>query len=572
MTPPSTLQLLRALAWLRWRLMINAITRSGARDFLERLSRSAESVLPIAMLVLITPAALLLGAVGAWGGWALATGDPSALPLLEIVRWSLAAVLVMTLVAPLIFAGGQQASGTVRLLLLPFPRHVLYLSHVLGPLADPWIVLAIPMTLGLAAGLARGGAPASALVALVAAIAMVAVLLGVSALLSATIQLIVRNRRRAELLVLGGTLFIIVLSLIPSAFIEDSRDGRSRQGRRGAGVERPADVPRWIVVASKGIPSEAYTTAVRNASGERPAAAGALAVLGAWALLAHGLTWPLFQRMLQAPATSGRARGGSAERAFGATLPGVSPIVSAVAIAFTRLAFRTPRGRTLVLAPILMLALFAFLSIARGAAIPFGPARVGGGFSLTIFGIALSILSLGPFMFNQFAVDRAGLTLQFLAPLGVREMLYGKAIGGALIAAAPVAVSIAAGLVTGARAPLHWATLLVSTCAVYLIFAPVSAILSLVFPRTVDLSSIGQASNAHQAAGLLGMLALAAIVAPPSLLAAAGLRLWQSPLIALGLVTAWLLVSIAIAFVLFRIAERLLEERKENLLMVAVGR
>jgi hypothetical protein len=43
-------------------------------------------------------------------------------------------------------------------------------------------------------------------------------------------------------------------------------------------------------------------------------------------------------------------------------------------------------------------------------------------------------------------------------------------------------------------------------------------------------------------------------------------------MVALGLIAGWLLVSIAAAFVLFRIAERLLEKRRENLLMVAVGR
>jgi hypothetical protein len=570
-TERSTLQLLRSLAWLRWRLTINAITRSGARDFLERLSRSAESLLPIAILVLITPAALILGAVGTWGGWALAAGNPAALLMVEIVRWILATVLVMTMFAPLVFAAGQQASGMMRLLLLPFPRHVLYLSHTLGPLADPWIVIAIPMLVGVAAGLAAGGATTAALTALAAAVLMVTVLLGISALVSAALQLIVRNRRRAELLVLGGTLFVIVLSLMPSAFIEDTH-GRVSPRPGGASADRSVEAPRWLVVASNAVPSEAYTRLVRGAATGRPAGAAALAVLAAWALLAHGLTWPLFQRMLQAPATSGRTRGGSAERAFGAALPGAGPIVSAVAIAFTRLAFRTPRGRTLVLAPILMLVLFAFITIARGAAIPFGPARVGGGFSLAIFGIGLAILSLGPFMFNQFAVDRAGLTLEFLAPIGLREMLYGKAIGGALVAAAPVVVSIVAGVLTGGQSPIEWATLLLATCAVYLTFAPTCAILSLMFPRSVDLSSIGQASNAHQAAGLLGTLALAAIVTPPSLLAAAGLRVWHSPLAALGLVFGWLLVSIGVALVLFRVAERLLEDRRENLLMVAVGR
>ena len=96
--------------------------------------------------------------------------------------------------------------------------------------------------------------------------------------------------------------------------------------------------------------------------------------------------------------------------------------------------------------------------------------------------------------------------------------------------------------------------------------------ISLLFPRAVDLSSVGNASNAHQAAGLLGVLAFTAACVPPAAIAVFALRALASPLAAAGLLAGWLLIASALAYVGFRIAERLMEERRENLALVAAGR
>jgi MFS family permease len=208
----------------------------------------------------------------------------------------------------------------------------------------------------------------------------------------------------------------------------------------------------------------------------------------------------------------------------------------------------------------------------KGTAIPFGPVQVGGGYSLGLFGIVIALMSLGPLVFNQFAVDRAGLTLEFLAPISTRELLYGKALGGAAIAAAPCALAVSAGVFTGAHAPLPWLLVLLGACASYAITAPVAAVLSSLFPRAVDLSSVGQGSNAHQAAGLLGFLAFAASCVPPIALTLVSWRVLHSSAAAVGLLALWLAVSLVLSWAGFRIAERLLDERRENLAMVAQGR
>ena len=52
-----------------------------------------------------------------------------------------------------------------------------------------------------------------------------------------------------------------------------------------------------------------------------------------------------------------------------------------------------------------------------------------------MFGASLMIVlfAIHPFTLNQFSSDRAGLTLQFLLPVSARELVRGKAIGGARI-------------------------------------------------------------------------------------------------------------------------------------------
>ena len=568
MSAPSTASLLRLLGWLRWRLMLNAITRSGNRDLLERLSRATESALPLAVLVFLIPAALALGGVGVLTGWYLGLDPSTVLPLLQFVRMALLAITGLALGAPVIYSAGQQTPGIVRLLLLPIPRRVLYIAQALGGLADPWVLLAIALLLGLVVGLAARAEPLAAVLSLVAALGMLAVLLGLSALSTVCIQLLVRNRRRAEALALGGTLLVIALSLIPAALAPEHTD-RTQQGHG----RNPRDVPAWMSNVSAVVPSELYTRAVQDAAtGERAGSAAASFALFGWAALAHGLTWPLYLRLLGAPTSTGGVSPLTNRRATVPAIPVVGVDASAIAINFLRLALRTPRGRSTMLAPIVMMVVFAVMFTLRGQTIPVGPFQIGGGFTLAIFSAVIAVMSLGPLLFNQFAVDGAGLTLTFLAPVSDREVLRGKATGGFLIAAGPMLIGFVAGALTGAHAVWLWIALALGVVAVFLVYAPVAALLAMILPRAVDLSAIGKASNAHQGAALLGLVGFAAATAPPSLLAMAADRMWRDDRAVAIALAIWLIVAALLSMALFRIAERVLRDRRENLVMVAQGR
>lgn len=569
--PPSTLRLLRSLGWLRWHIVLNTLTKSGARDLLERFSRTAESVLPLAILVMLLPVAVVLFALGGWTGRGLAEDPALAAWPFQFVRWALLIMFFIATLSPVILSAGQQAAGMIRLLLLPIPARVLYLAHAAGAAADPWVFLSIPLLIGMCVGTASTGQVAPALVIGVAGLGLLVALLGTAALASAVLQLLVRNRRRAELLALGGMLLVVVISIVPSLIFTDAEIGTPRGDLTRH--QRGISLAGWIRAPGMFVPSELYIFAARSvAKGSTAEALAASAGILTWAIALHGITWPLYHRLLRTPASTGSRRRAGARPARIRRLPLVGVTVSAVALTFVRLAYRTPRGRAIILMPVVMLAGFAGITLARGTTIPFGPIAIGAGYSLGIFGVVLALLSIGPLVFNQFAVDRAGLTLEFLAPISTRALLYGKAIGGALIAAVPCLLSVAAGVITGGRSPMIWLMVLLGACASYLITAPGAAVLSLLFPRAVDLSTIGQGSNAHQAAGLLGFLGFAVSCVPPVGLVIIGWQFLQSEAIAAALLTIWLVVTSVLSWVGFRIAERLLDERRENLALVAQGR
>ena len=56
------LRILRAFAWMRWRMFINSLEKTGARDKIERFSIAIEKLGPIMAAVLVIPSVLVLAA------------------------------------------------------------------------------------------------------------------------------------------------------------------------------------------------------------------------------------------------------------------------------------------------------------------------------------------------------------------------------------------------------------------------------------------------------------------------------------------------------------------------------
>jgi hypothetical protein len=195
------------------------------------------------------------------------------------------------------------------------------------------------------------------------------------------------------------------------------------------------------------------------------------------------------------------------------------------------------------------------------------------GLLLAIFGLFLALLTLEGTLLNQFAMDRAGLTLEFLSPLSDRDLILGKAAGGVILGASRAipSVVLAAALAPGGSIFL-WLSLPSAAVALFAIMAPVGAILSALFPKTVNLGRIGKQSKPHPVASMLGMLCSLTAMIPIAGLALLCVSFLKSPALALVALTAYAVAAVLISIPLMRLAERVLARRRENLALVAQGR
>jgi hypothetical protein len=288
------------------------------------------------------------------------------------------------------------------------------------------------------------------------------------------------------------------------------------------------------------------------------------------AAVLHGLALVVFGRVLASPGTVGHTRAVGTETGPGWRIPGSSRAVSAVALNQVRLALRTPRGRATLLGPLMVFGLLAVVMIRGQGGMEVGPIRMESGLGLGAFASFMSLLSILPVAMNQFAIDRSGLTMALLSPLDTVALLRGKAVGNGVIAALPTAICLAAAAALfPLDDPMLWLCIPLALIAAYLLVAPIAAMLSAIFPKAVDLNSVGRHSNAHGAAGLLGMLAFIAAGAPGlgiSLLVANTL---DRPALAPVALLLWVAISLAISLALFQFAAALFDRRKENLAMIS---
>ena len=184
----------------------------------------------------------------------------------------------------------------------------------------------------------------------------------------------------------------------------------------------------------------------------------------------------------------------------------------------------------------------------------------------------LALMSMSSFLTDQFAVDRAGLTLTFLGPASGVEIVAGKAIGGMGAFTIPLSIGTIAAFALHPRgSPLLWCGALFCAIAAYLAQSPVAAALAAWFPAPFDLTRL-RAGNPHPLASILGLMTSVLIYAVFSGLFAAVLALTRSPLAALAAGAVILAAAAAAAKLCWPLAAMALDARRENLAMVAQGR
>ena len=562
------LRTLRAFAWLRWRMLINSFEQTGARDTLERFSLAIDKLGPIMAGVLMIPSGIALAVAGAAGGYGLAQEEHRSL-LFEVARYLLLIVPILSIVGPLLMPAADR-TNPVRMLLLPISRSTLYVAQSASAFGDLWILVMLPLVIFIPLGLAAGGAFGAALVALLAGALLVIVVVGISSLATSLLHLAVRDRRRGELLALIFIIMIPMISMLPSLLQGEGRQ-RDRAGRRP--VRERVHVPAWVAAAGDRAftvyPSQLYAESTRAvARGNLTPAVRRLVALGVTAALLHALGMLAFARVLDSPGSTGARRSVPMREAWGRTLPGLTPGASGVALTQLRLALRTSRGRSILLSPVMMLFIVGVFMRRNLNHLQIGPINLQSGLGIASFTSFICLMSILPLAMNQFAVDKAGLTRALLSPLTDREYLAGKAVGNGLIVAGPALFCLIACLIAFPGQPAAlWLALPLALVSIYVLVAPVAAIFSAIFPRVVDMNSIGRGSNAHGLSGLLGLLAFL-IAGVPSLAIVMASRWLERPSLVPVFLLVWCAVSYGISLLLFVPARRIFAKRRENLSML----
>jgi hypothetical protein len=529
---------------------------------LERFGRIAELLSPVVYALMLIPLCLALSAGAFAGGWQMARSGTSSGIVIASARVMLGLVTAFVLLAPLVRSTQGLQLGVERLLLLPISRRVLHLTEFVGGVTDPWVLIVIPGLALLPAGLVVGGAPGVGLLVLLAGLLLTATLGGLGSLCTNGLMLVFRDRRRAEWVTLVFIVAIVLLAFLPG-YLEE------RQMTPGAMDAQP-DFERYLGWTS-GFPSELYAGSVEAAANGRTGVALArMAALGALAVLLFALSGSLHRRLLNSPEQTSRRRSDEPARTRHWAVPGAGPVVSAVALAQVRTALRTVRGKIAVYFVVVVVILTAMVfgrQVLDG--LP-GDQVVEVGPLVLLLGILVTLVSLQPILMNQFAVDGAGLTLQFLSPTSDRDLVRGKILGCAILAAISLLLCLAGAVaVSPGGSPWAWLAMLLVCVSAFVLLAPACSLTSAIFPKRSNLNRLGKAGDPHGVAGLIGLALTALALAPPVALYATGILLMESPTRALWMVAVWCVVALGLALPMSRLAEQAVARRRENLFLVA---
>jgi hypothetical protein len=449
---------------------------------------------------------------------------------------------------------------------------------------DPWPpprVMMIPALFVLAAGTAVLH-PAGAVPALLAVILLLGILAALSTAVGFAVQVFLRDRRRAELATLLLILVWVAVSMLPAAL----QSGHRRQRTRAAVAEKPAAAPPLATSEGEAIgadvfppwllplPSEACSLAFAGASaGQAGRAWAGTGILALELVACYALSLVAWRRLIASPETASGRRGAVGKPLPALRLPGLTTAAATVAWAQVRCALRTVQGKLALVMPTLSLLTFSFLvgQPAISTQLPFA-ARWSGAL-LAVVAVAITLLSQQALLLNQFAVDGAGLTLELASPLSDRDLLRGKAAGGAVLAAfALLPALLAVATLRRGTSPLFWPAAALAGFGAYALLSPLAAWLSILLPKAVDLSRIGRNGKPHQLAALVYIFAMPMGLLPPVALGAVALLAWHSAALALLLEAFWLALAIAVAWTFLRLTESGLARRREAIFLALLER
>ena len=567
------LRSLRAIMWLRWRILKNSITGSKKRDALEQVSRSMALVVPIAVASLSIGTFIAVSAIGFLSGRAIGNGLLDRAMGLFFLR-ILLALGIFAIIALAVSSPTQSTTSRyTRLLLLPIRRRVLHWVEVASSMADPWLAIIAAGLFSFSIGLFAGGRTAAALAGIAATIGTVAFLVCAGSLAGFLVAWLMRSRRRGELFTLIFVIAFTLVSFIP-AFASKSFERRGQPVQPGRHRQFiPEEFDKRLPIWTKFLPSELHVGIIDAGFNRQPGrVVGGVALLLVQAAILFDLSARVHRRMLNSlEGDSGRKRT-TEIKGPSPKIPLLSPGASAVAWAQFRGALRTVRGRLTVLLPGPMLGILT-LAFRNVPTETWAAEAADQGYLLLGVSIVFTLYSLHAVSMNFFGSDRAGLTMQLLAPISDRDLAWGKIAGYGMIVGLGTVICLATSLsVARSGPPAYWIATLLGGAATFFLLSPLAIWFSALFPVQSDLSKTGAGGNPHPLPMIVGTVCTAAFVMPAAALVMAAEFYFQSELSAIGLMAAWLVFCVGIAIPLINLAAKSIAMRRENLALVAQGR
>jgi ABC-2 type transport system permease protein len=502
---------LKAFVWLRWRLVVNEIRRSGPGG----------AIVSAIFTVMMGAGGVLTLLVGFLVGLlALRTGAPRVV----MVVWDGAIVgfVLFWMIGLMSELQRSDAISLDRFLHLPVSPTSAFLINYLGSSLSLSLVLMLPAMTGLSAGLVLSRGPGMlVLFPLVAAffLMMTAVTYQFRGWLASMME---NPRRRRTIVAAVPVLFILVFqlpnvwnNLSPGA--TERREARAEARRTketldkdlAAGRITREEYARRRPPTPARSPDDDYaTTRLVNmivppgwlAYGAEAAADGrvwpplagvlGMGLIGAVSLRrAYGTTLRLYRGDFDrgrrpAPSAIREVGSGRAMRARHSTplvarrLPWTSERVSAVAVTGFRSWMRAPEMKMTLLTPVFMLVVFSGMFAGQSGRAP-GLMRPLTTSSLAAFMLVLGMV--GP-IGNQFGYDRSGFRAFVLSPAQRRDVLMGKNLS--LFPFAFATMSSVVGLSQWFN-PMrfdHFVALLFQLVSIYLLFCLAGNLLSIVGP------------------------------------------------------------------------------------------
>jgi hypothetical protein len=506
---------LRAFVWLRWRLGMNQMRRSGPGG--------------AAVAAIVTALMVAGGAIALLGGFIIGFGPlRTASPRAVMVIWDAAIVgfLLFWMIGLITELQRSDALSFDRFLHLPVSPSSAFFINYLGSSVSLSLIVFLPAMLGLAAGLALSrGVGMLALFPLV--IAFFLMMTAVTHQFRGWLASMMENpRRRRSILAIVPILFIVAVQL-PAVLTNFGPGARERRAAReenrrsiaaldeelAAGrmtkeeydARRPAPPPRnpdagygaarlVNVVAPPGWLAYGAEAAAERRPWPPLAGVVGMGLIGVLSLRrSYRTTIRLYRgefdrsrrqtrtvaSAVPAVRRSGRANGAAAllER----RLPWTSERVAAVATASFRSWMRASEMKMMLMTPVFILVVFTGMFSGQSSSTHelLRPLNAAG-----LAALLLILGMVGP-VGNQFAYDRAAFRTYVLGPLPRRDVLFGKNLALLPFALPMMVVAIALSQWFRPMRMDYLAAALIQTIPMYLVFCIGANLLSILAPITL---------------------------------------------------------------------------------------